>query len=147
MIVGGQWTGLQQAVRNAQALGADLARAEVLEPALLDVGRPLRDGIVADTPRSADAPHVADTFVAKVSKEEASFGRSTVVVGPKGGKGSIGFIAAFLEFGTSKMAARPFIRPRWDQAKGLFPRQFAAAIRKRYDRVVRKYTRKAGFRA
>lgn len=139
----GKWGGLDQAIQNAQRLGEDIAREEVLEKALVDTGKPLRDDIVRGTPRSPWAPHVADTFIVKVSKREAEAGRSTVLVGPRAGKGSVGFIAAFLEEGTSKMAARPFVRPAWDAWKGSFPHQFALKIRKHYDRVVRKYTRRA----
>lgn len=146
MIVTAQWTGLDQARRNVQALGEDIAREEVLEKALLDLGRGLRDQIKPNVPRSPNAPHVADTFVAKVSREEREAGRSTVLVGPKTGKGSVGFVAPFLEFGTSKMAARPFIRPTWDGWKRSFPRGLTRLLQKHYQRVVRKYTKQAGYR-
>jgi HK97 gp10 family phage protein len=146
MTVTGEWTGLREAIRNAQALGEEIAREEVLEKALVDVGKPLRDDIARAAPRSPIAPHVAETFVVKVSREERAAGRSTVLVGPKAGKGSVGFVAPFLEFGTSLMAARPFIRPAWDGWKAGFPKALAAHLRKRYDQVVRKYARKAGYR-
>jgi HK97 gp10 family phage protein len=142
-----EWSGLKQAIRNAQALGEDIGREEVLEKGLVTVGRPLRDDIVRGAPRSPDAPHVADTFIVKVSKEEREAGQSTVLVGPKAGKGSVGFVAAFLEFGTSKMAPRPFIRPPWDGWRGSYPKLLTEQIRRHYNRVVRKYTRRAGYRA
>jgi HK97 gp10 family phage protein len=138
-----RWTGLDEAVRNAQSLGEDIAREEVLEKALVDVGKPLRDEIVRVTPRSNQAPHVADTFIVKVSKEERSEGRSTVLVGPSAARGSVGFVAGFLEFGTSKMPARPFIRPTWDAWRAGYSKALADEIRRHYERVVRKYTRRA----
>ena len=39
-------------------------------------------------------------------------------VGSFKGGGLKGYHAHFIEFGTVKMAARPFLRPAWDQTKG-----------------------------
>ena len=142
--IAGRWGSLEGAIRNARALGEDIAREEVLEKALVDVGKPLRDQIARTAWRSPDAPHVADTFVVRPSKEARLAGRAEVLVGPKGGRGSVGFVAAFLEFGTSKMPPRPVIRPAWDAWKGGFQRAMTRQIRKRYERVVRKYVRRAG---
>jgi HK97 gp10 family phage protein len=137
----GKWTGLKEAIRNAEALGKELATEEVLRPALLKTGAPLRDELERTAPRSQNAPHVAETFVVKASKEEAGFGRTTVLVGPKAGYP--GFIAPFLEFGTSKMAARPWIRPAYDAFKDGYPGALAGHLRAQYDRVVKKYVKKA----
>jgi len=136
-----KWTGLEEALRNVEALGHDLASDEVLRPALLKTGAPLRDEFERTSPRSNVAPHVADSFVVKASKHEAEFGRVTVLVGPSTAKGSVGFIAPFLEFGTSKMAARPWIRPAFDAFRGGFAGALTDELQKQYARVVRKYTR------
>lgn len=138
-----KWTGLEEAIRNAQQLGHELATEEVLRPALLKTGAPLKEDIVRTTPRSPDAPHVADTFVMKVSAEERDLGRTTVLIGPSAAKGSVGFIAPFLEFGTSKMAARPWIRPAYDAFRGGFAGALAEQMRVQYERVVKKYTKRA----
>lgn len=138
-----KWTGMEEAIRAAEALGRELATEEVLRPALLKTGAPLKEEIVRTTPRSPNAPHVADTFVMKVSEEERGEGRTTVLIGPKAGRGSVGFIAPFLEFGTSKMSARPWIRPAYDVFRGGFPGALAEQMRAQYERVVKKYTRKA----
>lgn len=138
-----KWTGLDEAIRNAEQLGRELATEEVLRPALLKTGAPLKEEIERTTPRSPDAPHVADTFVIKVSAEEREQGRTTVLIGPSAAKWSVGFVAPFLEFGTSKMSARPWIRPAYDAFRGGFPGALAEQMRVQYERVVRKYTRKA----
>lgn len=134
-----KWTGLDEAIRAASALGHELASEEVLRPALLKTGAPLKEDIVRTTPRSPYAPHVADTFVMKVSAEERGEGRTTVLIGPSAASGSVGFVAPFLEFGTSKMGARPWIRPAYDAFNGGFAGALAAQMRVQYDKVVRKY--------
>jgi HK97 gp10 family phage protein len=53
----------------------------------------------------------------------------------------VGFVAGFLEFGTSHMSARPFIRPTWDAWRGSYTHALAGEIRRHFERVVRKYTR------
>jgi HK97 gp10 family phage protein len=137
------WVGLEEAIRNAEALGKELATEEVLRPALLKAGVPLKDEIVRTAPRSRDNKHMADSFVLKASAEERDFGRTTVLVGPKAGKGSQGFVAPFVEFGTSRMGSQPFIRPAFDAFKGTFPGALAGHLRAQYDRVVKKYTKRA----
>lgn len=137
-----KWTGLEEAVRNVEALGKELATDEVLRPALLKAGAPLKDEIVRTAPRSRDSRHMADTFVVKASKEEAEWGRTTVLVGPTAGK-TVGFVAPFVEFGTSRMGSQPFIRPAFDAFQGSFSRVMAEQLRKQYDRVVKKYVKRA----
>jgi HK97 gp10 family phage protein len=130
-------------VRSAEALGKELATEEVLRPALLKTGGPLRDEIARTAPRSRDNKHMADSFVVKASAEEREFGRTTVLVGPSAARGSVGFVAPFVEFGTSRMAARPFIRPAFDAFKDGYPGALAGHLRAQYDRVVKKYTKRA----
>lgn len=143
MILTGRWGNLDQAIDNARQLGNEVGRIEVLDRALLAAGKPLRDDLARGTPRSKVAPHLADQWRAVISREERSKGRSLVKVGPRAGKGSVGYVAVFLEFGTWKMAPRPWIRATWDGWKGNFRPTLTAAIRKQYERVVKKYTRKA----
>lgn len=140
-MITGKWTGLAEAIRNVEALGNEIGTPEVMERALVKVGLPLREDIVRAAPRSQDTRHMADEFVVKASKEEREFGRTTVLVGPKAGKGSVGFVAPFVEFGTSKMAARPFIRPAFDAFRVSYVSALTAELRSQYQRVVRKYTR------
>lgn len=142
MKITAKWTGLEEAFRNAAALGKELATEEVLGPALLRVGGPLKDEIVRTAPHSKDQVHMADTFIVKASKFHREFGRTVVLVGPKAGKG-VGFVAPFVEFGTSFQPPRPFIRPAFDWFQAGFAGALTAQLQKQYERVVRKYTKKA----
>jgi HK97 gp10 family phage protein len=137
-----RWTGLDQALRNVSALGEELAGEEVVGPALVASGKELRDEIVRTAPRSADSVHMADTFVVKMSGHDKEFGRTVAVVGPKAGRG-VGFIAPFVEFGTSTQGARPFIRPAFDAFQGWFPTMLVDHMQKQFNRVVRKYNKRA----
>jgi HK97 gp10 family phage protein len=137
-MIGGKWTGLEQALRNAEALGKDMAASDVIEPTLLRIGGELKEDIVRGAPRSSDAPHMADTFVVKASKEERIWGRTTVLVGPR--VRGVGFVAPLIELGTLKMAARPFIRPAFDGWKSGFVPSLVGELQRQYERVVKKYT-------
>lgn len=137
-----EWSGLDEALRNVQALGEELSREEVLEPALLRAAGPLRDDLERTAPRGKVAPHVADTFVVERSRTEREAGRTTVLVGPKAGYP--GLVAPFLEFGTSRMAARPWIRAAYDAFAPGFPAALTRTLGQAYRRVVGKYARRAG---
>lgn len=143
-MIGGKWTGLDEAIRNISALGREIAEDEVIGKALVQAGKPLRDDIMRTAPRSRDNRHMADEFIVKVSKEEKSFGRTTVLVGPRGGRGHVGFVAPFVEFGTSSQSARPFIRPAFDAFRVSFVAALVPELQKQFNRVVRKYVKKAG---
>lgn len=139
-MISARWKGLDEAIRNVRALGEELANREVLEPALVKTGEPLRDEIIRTAPRSQDAEHMADTFVSVASREDRAEGRAVALVGPAAGYP--GFVAPFVEFGTSKMGARPFIRPALDAFD--FVATFVPHLRTRFERVVRKYAKRAG---
>lgn len=133
-----RWTGLEDITKKAEALGKELAEEKVLGPALVRMAQPLREDIKRAAPRSSVAPHVADTFVVKVGKAEREAGRLTVLVGPRAGYP--GFVAPFLEYGTSKMRARPFIRPAYDGwVAAMFPGALVVELRRQFDRVIKKY--------
>jgi len=128
----GTWTSLEDAIGEIYELGHELASTEVVLPALKEIAEPLCDDIVRTAPRSQDTEHMADTFVVVESEGQ-------VLVGPNTRKGSVGWIAPFVEFGTSKMGARPFIRPSFDDWKRGFLSAFVAAARPRFERVLRRH--------
>lgn len=130
----GTWSFDETVLRTFEELGHALAADEVVLPALKEAGQPLKEDIVRTFPRSKYAPHMADTFVVVESEGQ-------VLVGPRAGKVSEGWKVPFVEFGTSKMAARPTIRPAFDSWKRDFAAKFVAAARPLFERVLR------GFRA
>ena len=142
-MISGKWGNLDDALRSITALGEELSTEEVLRPGLIAAGKELRDDIARTAPRSRDNKHMADAFVVKASAEEREFGRTTVLVGPSTAKGSVGFVAPFVEFGTSRMGSQPFVRPAFDGLQGWFPLMLADHLKKQYARVVRKYTKRA----
>lgn len=48
------------------------------------------------------------------------------------------FYARFLEFGTSKMPAYPFLRPAWDELKGALPELMRADLADAIDRTLKR---------
>lgn len=49
------------------------------------------------------------------------------------------FYARFLEFGTSRMPAYPFLRPAWDQLKGALPEMIRVDLATAIDATLRKF--------
>ena len=136
-----EWGGLAGMSQVVRALGREIGNEEVLEKALVKVAKPIRADIVRSAPRSPNAPHMADTFVVRPSKEARLAGKAVVRIGPKP-KG-VGFVAYFVEFGRSGMAAQPFIRPAWDAHKRGFGHAMAVEVRRRFSLVVRKFSARA----
>jgi len=147
-MIGGKWTGIAQAMENVALLGKELGNEEVLLKAIAKVAKPLLADIQRDAPRSSGSgPHMADDFVILPDRETRKAGEAIVLVGPlpphsrKSNKR--GFIAAFHEFGTSKMRATPFIRPNYDSFAQLYGTLMVPELQKQFERVVRKYTKRA----
>ena len=130
----GTWTSLEDAIGEIYELGHELASTKVVLPALKEIAGPLRDDIMRMAPRSRDTEHMADTFVVVESEGQ-------VLVGPHTRRGSVGWIAPFVEFGTSKMGARPFIRPSFDGWKRSFLSAFVAAARPRFEGILRRHSK------
>jgi HK97 gp10 family phage protein len=70
----------------------------------------------------------------------------TLIVGPrvKGAfrKNRSGFYGMWLERGTKKIKAQPFMRPAWDSKKGEVIRRFEEDAIKIFEKVIRKLTKK-----
>jgi len=137
---------LHQAAAVAAALGQKVANREVLEKALLRVAQPLAQEMRQGAPSSGRTPYL-DSLVgsieAVVDKEARKEGTAAVLVGPMKRKGGHGWLAHFFEFGTSKLPARPFIRPAWDRALPTLDDDISSAIKEQFFRVVRKYAKRA----
>lgn len=87
----------------------------VRQQILLEEAAPVAARMTAVAPRGPHNPHAADfiraTPVEAFNSEEAAVAIGVVDVP---GKRDRGFVFGFLEFGTRRMAARPFIRSTTD---------------------------------
>ena len=121
-----RFDGGQQLAKGLNALWASV-RGKVLREALRDAAEPMRESMGQLAPREPGKPDIADsmvisriTSIGDVNGGQAERKNETeeaVAVGPSRGF----FYGKFLEFGTVKMSARPFMRPAFDRdaPKGL----------------------------
>lgn len=136
--------GYEIAIRNVRDLAREIGDEKILLPVLKNQARPLRDDICRrldqhDDPKTPEK--LSDDWV--IAPDVDFRGRATVRVGPKAGKGSRGFIAWFLERGTSRQAAKPNVRPAYDAFAPSFPAAMAMALQDKTVRVVRQLVGRA----
>ncbi len=77
----------------------------------------------------------------QVDKDQTP-GLVAVEIGPRKGSDA-GWRVKFWETGTSKLPARPFMRPVWDEYEPIFTTAVVAALRKAYDTIKSRYARRA----
>lgn len=109
-------TGEPELIRKLKALSAAVA-GQHLEAAAKIGAEVVREEASRRAPRRTGT--LAGDIVAETTIQEGS--RVEISVGP----GKDAFYGLFLEVGTSKMAARPFLRPALDEKKG----EVEAAVR------------------
>lgn len=106
--------GLDELVRNLEQIGEKAGRVE--NEALRTGAEIVQAEAASKAPRSdLNKPHLADNIV--ISKVKTGEGGKYVEVGPTKGDHSLFFYGKFLEWGTSKMPARPFMFPALIQAR------------------------------
>lgn len=130
-------------VRTALFKAAAVVRDEARNRAPVRSGL-MRDNIVAKrnrNPGEHDATEEYGVGVAAGSKRKYANtrrNRRARKAGEEYTAPSVAFYWRFIEFGTAKLAARPFLRPAFDQTKeqalAVFKTELAAGI----DRIVRK---------
>lgn len=133
-----QWSGGPELERALMALD-EAVRKPVVVQALTEAAEPMRADMQRNAPRSKDAPHVQENIIiaeatslegVRVSDTEAA-----IAIGPAKKRGRVDFFySLFIEFGTIKMPARPFVRPAWDggvsKALASIGELFWAAVRR-----------------
>lgn len=77
------------------------------------------------------------------SRGQPKAGDVAIYVGPAVGKGAKGSHGHLLEFGTYKMAARPFMRPAWESTKDQVLRTIQAELWAELRKAARRLARKA----
>ncbi len=92
-----------------QSLPARVSKS-IVRQALLEAAEPMRANASAMAPRAPGAPDIADHIVAAPVDGRSARGTAAVAYGPERGF-HYGF---FLEYGTSRQSAQPFMRPSFD---------------------------------
>jgi HK97 gp10 family phage protein len=135
--------GLDELQANLERLGTETAK-RLLGAALKDNANMVRDAIVEAAPR--DTGFLADHFDVKLRAEREDIA-ATAFIGPSkrnypyrgetfkflkkkfGRTVAVASVARFLEFGTHKMAARPFMRPAWERIREVVLDNFIKEMR------------------
>ena len=148
--------GLKELNARLAALPAEISN-KPLKAALRKVGRVVqktakdkvrrKTGALADNiivarirklPKGEEAVQVTIRARAKKYKDNARNRRTGRVGGAYADVGPL-FYARFLEFGTSKMQAYPFLRPAFEQNKSELPGMLRTELSVAIDRYVAKY--------
>lgn len=129
-------------VRRALGRAARLVRDEVRTNAPKRSGN-LAANIIAARVRDDRPLGVAERFVVSVRGKRRKYGntaenRRSGRVGKTYQRDGDAFYWKFLEFGTAKMAARPFIQPSFASRAPDAIREFARALTADLDKIVRK---------
>lgn len=140
----GQWEGMAEAMEALDAIVSEVARDEVLANALLSAaGRPMAADMRERAPRREPVPDMADSITAvRTTEARGEPGTVTVTIGPRKSHPH-GFVAKFVELGTSTRPAHPFMRPVFDEWQSRISQEFVRAIRPAYERAVARFAKKA----
>jgi HK97 gp10 family phage protein len=132
--------GLEETQRAIRGLG-EFASHEVMLAAIKPSAEEIAETMRVLIPRQTGL--TAEDIKVRESSDSKSGGKVELQIG--GGKGSRGraFIMRFIEFGTFNQPARPFMRPAWDSARGHFIADVTARLRPAFEKVVRKYAKRA----
>lgn len=118
-------------------------QGRVLLSAVRAEGQALADEMALAAPRAEGLPDLSDSLGTTTIVSTPSSAR--VAVGPRRGSGALQhwYLWLFHEFGTSKMAARPFIRPVWDQRGDAAMRSILEALWQRIQSRMRQLKKAA----
>lgn len=103
-----EFEGFNEIINGLNKLGGKANEAE--NRILKKAGEIVRDEASRRAPRSRlNKKHLADNI--KISKIQSKNGKKYILVGPGKGDNSEFFYGKFIEYGTSKKPARPFLEP------------------------------------
>jgi HK97 gp10 family phage protein len=132
------------------AIASQCARDDVVAQAMLEVSRPIAAEMgqaLYERVRRVTGETGASIAAERITDETTQEGVVVVEIGPRtrGSRGSLsaaGFKVKFWERGTSKLPARPFMRPVWDQHERTFSTAVTAGLRKAYATVAARFARR-----
>lgn len=124
--------GMEDLVRNLEAVSDDIAAD--LAKCIRKGGEIIRDAAKANIRSQGlhDTGALHDNFSMNTTEKDRS--QVEVTIGP----GKKQFYAYFHEYGTSKMKARPFLRPAYDENIDEVQEKIAEELRKTIERRSRK---------
>jgi HK97 gp10 family phage protein len=144
-MIGGHWTGVAGAADALVGIATQCARDEVVAEAMLQAAKP----VVADMQARATSLGIHQTGqmveslgAARVTDEGTGEGVVVVEIGP-GRSAKHARLVRYWEFGTSKLAAKPFMRPTWDESERTFSTAVTAGLRKAYETVAARFAARA----
>lgn len=143
-MIGGSWQGVDGAAEALVGIATQCARDEVVAEAMLQAAKP----VVADMQIRAtdlgiyETGAMVESLGAARTSDGASEGVVVVELGPRRGA-KHGQLWRFWEFGTSKLAAKPVMRPTWEEYRSIFPMAVTAALRKAYQTVAARFAARA----
>lgn len=138
-MIGGHWTGVVQAVDSLLEVATETMRDELVAKAMLQATRPI-------------AAQMSETLYRKITRETGATGEAiaaaqvekdeipgvvVVEIGPRRAS-SRGWKAKYWEFGTSRLPARPFMRPTWDERENGYVSEVTMGLEKAFRQAARR---------
>lgn len=134
-------TGFKELERALRELPNAVAKG-VLRTALKKAGQPVVDAAIAMAPRDtgklAESIEIKTSLTRRQRRRRRKAGDVEMFIGPS----TAARHGHLVEFGTVKMAPRPFMRPAWDGNKERVLSLFVAEMRKAIDRAVKRLAKK-----
>lgn len=109
------WEELEAKLRR---MAKEINTQEVMENALMDGAEVVKEFAEVSAPRLT-GQLAGDIAISKKGRQKYS-----VRIGP----GLAGFYGRFQEYGTSRMAAQPWLRPAFDAARGIAEREISISM-------------------
>jgi len=110
-----------------------VTRSEIIDNALLAAAAVIREEAILRSPRRTGRLARSETVEIVAELGETVTGRAAVKIGPRRGL----FYASFIEFGTTKLKANPFLRPAFDMKISEAGDSFRAKITEAFEQVVK----------
>jgi len=142
-VIGGKWSGVDAAGDALVAIASECARDEVVVQAMLQVSRPIADEMGAAL--YSRVTRVTGETGASIEAQQVEKGDrpgiTVVELGPRKGSDA-GWRVKFWELGTSRLPARPFMRPTWDEHEATYSTAVTAALAKAYQTLATRHARR-----